>query len=68
MLQVSLELGGKNAAVVFDDADLEAAVAGVTRWVGGLVGLVMLMEMMMELILMMMMMIMMPSFLPGRLS
>jgi len=31
MKKVSLELGGKNAAVVFDDADLEAAVAGVTR-------------------------------------
>ena len=30
--QVSLELGGKNAAVVFDDADVEAAVAGVTRF------------------------------------
>ena len=30
-LQVSLELGGKNAAVVFDDADVDAAVAGVTR-------------------------------------
>jgi len=28
---VSLELGGKNAAVVFADADLEKAVAGVTR-------------------------------------
>merc|ERR1719315_157344 len=31
MKKVSLELGGKNAAVVFDDADVEAAVAGVTR-------------------------------------
>jgi len=31
MKKVSLELGGKNAAVVFDDAELEAAVAGVTR-------------------------------------
>lgn len=31
MKKVSLELGGKNAAVVFDDADLEAAVVGVTR-------------------------------------
>ena len=31
VLQVSLELGGKNAAVVFDDADMAAAVAGVTR-------------------------------------
>lgn len=28
---VSLELGGKNAAVVFADADLEKAVAGVAR-------------------------------------
>uniref|UniRef100_UPI003F491B56 2-hydroxymuconic semialdehyde dehydrogenase n=1 Tax=Nonomuraea bangladeshensis TaxID=404385 RepID=UPI003F491B56 len=28
---VSFELGGKNAAVVFADADLEAAVAGLTR-------------------------------------
>ena len=31
MKKVSLELGGKNAAVVFSDADLSAAVAGVTR-------------------------------------
>ena len=31
MKKVSLELGGKNAAVVFADADMEAAVAGVTR-------------------------------------
>jgi len=31
MKKVSLELGGKNAAVVFDDADIDAAVAGVTR-------------------------------------
>ena len=29
--KVSLELGGKNAAVVFDDADLDEAVNGVTR-------------------------------------
>jgi aminomuconate-semialdehyde/2-hydroxymuconate-6-semialdehyde dehydrogenase len=28
---VSFELGGKNAAVVFSDADLDAAVAGVAR-------------------------------------
>lgn len=28
---VSLELGGKNAALVFADCDLDAAVAGVTR-------------------------------------
>lgn len=28
---VSFELGGKNAALVFDDADLDAAVAGLTR-------------------------------------
>lgn len=28
---VSLELGGKNAAIVFEDADLEAAVQGVVR-------------------------------------
>ena len=28
---VSLELGGKNPAVVFADCDLEAAVAGITR-------------------------------------
>jgi aminomuconate-semialdehyde/2-hydroxymuconate-6-semialdehyde dehydrogenase len=28
---VSLELGGKNAAVVFADADLDKAVAGITR-------------------------------------
>ena len=31
MKKVSLELGGKNAAVVFSDADMEAAVAGVAR-------------------------------------
>ena len=31
MKKVSLELGGKNAAVVFDDADLDAAVEGVKR-------------------------------------
>jgi len=29
--EISFELGGKNAAVVFADADFEAAVAGVTR-------------------------------------
>ncbi|MEH2524090.1 MULTISPECIES: aldehyde dehydrogenase family protein [unclassified Bradyrhizobium] len=29
--QVKLELGGKSAAVILDDADLEAAVAGVLR-------------------------------------
>jgi aminomuconate-semialdehyde/2-hydroxymuconate-6-semialdehyde dehydrogenase len=29
--KVSLELGGKNATVVFDDADLDAAVAGAVR-------------------------------------
>ncbi|MFP2768667.1 2-hydroxymuconic semialdehyde dehydrogenase [Oceanisphaera sp. KMM 10153] len=28
---LSFELGGKNAAIVFDDADFEAAVAGVAR-------------------------------------
>ena len=28
---VSFELGGKNAALVFADADLDAAVAGLTR-------------------------------------
>ena len=28
---VSFELGGKNAAIVFDDADLEAALDGITR-------------------------------------
>jgi aminomuconate-semialdehyde/2-hydroxymuconate-6-semialdehyde dehydrogenase len=28
---VSLELGGKNAAIVFADADLDAAIEGVTR-------------------------------------
>ena len=33
MKKVSLELGGKNAAVIFSDADLPAAVAGVTRWI-----------------------------------
>lgn len=31
MKKVSLELGGKNAAVIFSDADLPSAVAGVTR-------------------------------------
>ena len=31
MKKVSLELGGKNAAVVFNDADLEEAVNGVVR-------------------------------------
>jgi aminomuconate-semialdehyde/2-hydroxymuconate-6-semialdehyde dehydrogenase len=29
--KVSLELGGKNATIVFDDADFDAAVAGATR-------------------------------------
>ena len=29
--ELSFELGGKNAAVVFDDADFEKAVAGVSR-------------------------------------
>src|SRR5690606_13217260 len=29
--EVSFELGGKNAAVVFADADFDAAVAGVMR-------------------------------------
>ena len=29
--KVSLELGGKNAAVVFDDANIEDAVNGVIR-------------------------------------
>lgn len=28
---ISFELGGKNAAVVFDDADLDATLAGLTR-------------------------------------
>jgi aminomuconate-semialdehyde/2-hydroxymuconate-6-semialdehyde dehydrogenase len=28
---VSFELGGKNAALVFDDADIDQAVAGITR-------------------------------------
>ncbi|MBL0422424.1 2-hydroxymuconic semialdehyde dehydrogenase [Ramlibacter sp. AW1] len=28
---VSMELGGKNPAVVFDDADLDATIAGLTR-------------------------------------
>ena len=28
---ISFELGGKNAAIVFDDADLEKAIAGVAR-------------------------------------
>jgi aminomuconate-semialdehyde/2-hydroxymuconate-6-semialdehyde dehydrogenase len=31
VLPVSFELGGKNAAVVFDDADLGAAIDGLTR-------------------------------------
>lgn len=31
VLPVSFELGGKNAALVFDDANLEEAVAGLTR-------------------------------------
>jgi len=31
MKRVSLELGGKNAAVVFNDANLDDSVAGVTR-------------------------------------
>ena len=31
MKAVSFELGGKNAALVFADADLDAAVAGVAR-------------------------------------
>ena len=31
MKKVSLELGGKNAAVVFHDANVDAAVAGITR-------------------------------------
>ncbi|MFC4943114.1 2-hydroxymuconic semialdehyde dehydrogenase [Pseudonocardia sp. GCM10023141] len=31
VLPVSFELGGKNAAVVFDDADVDAAVAGLAR-------------------------------------
>ena len=38
VFKVSLELGGKNAAVVFDDADVDAAVAGVTRWVYHCIG------------------------------
>lgn len=29
--EVSMELGGKNAAIVFEDADFDAAVAGVVR-------------------------------------
>ncbi len=29
--KVSFELGGKNAGIVFDDADFEQAVAGITR-------------------------------------
>ena len=63
---MSLELGGKNAAVVFDDADLEAAVAGVTRWVGLVVTMVITLIMMIMRVMMMMMTI--PSFLPGRRS
>ena len=31
MKKVSLELGGKNAAVIFNDADVDAAVTGVAR-------------------------------------
>lgn len=31
VLPVSFELGGKNAALVFDDADLEKAIEGLTR-------------------------------------
>ena len=31
MKKLSLELGGKNAAVVFHDANLEEAVDGLTR-------------------------------------
>ena len=31
MKKVSLELGGKNAAVVFNDANIDESVAGVTR-------------------------------------
>ena len=31
MKKLSLELGGKNAAVIFNDAKLDEAVAGVTR-------------------------------------
>ena len=29
--KVSLELGGKNAGIVFPEADIDAAVAGLTR-------------------------------------
>ncbi len=29
--KLSLELGGKNASIIFDDCDLDATVAGVTR-------------------------------------
>lgn len=31
VLPVSMELGGKNAAIVFDDCDVEATVEGLTR-------------------------------------
>ena len=31
MKKVSLELGGKNAAVIFNDANIDESVAGVTR-------------------------------------
>ena len=31
MKKVSLELGGKNAAIIFNDANLDDSVAGVTR-------------------------------------
>ena len=32
MKKVSLELGGKNAAVVFDDANIDKAAASVARY------------------------------------